>query len=155
MLGAGCWSSSLQCAVERHAIGHRCRRRCMLSLSLSHRVLSLSHRAHHRRCAVPSRHAPRHRRTLSSSSSSPCVVIVIAMRRRRHRSIVVLPCPALLCTVAALSCHCCAAGSAVVVSLHRRYCVISVVALSGVVTMVPLGAVVAPSSHCWARRRRH
>ena len=85
MLGAGCWSSSLQCAVERHAIGHRCRCRCMLSLSLSHRVLSLSHRAHHRRCAVPSRHAPRHRRTLSSSSSSPCVVIVIAMRRHRHR----------------------------------------------------------------------
>ena len=28
MLGAGCWSSSLQCAVERHAIGHHhCRRR--------------------------------------------------------------------------------------------------------------------------------
>ena len=104
LLGAGCWSSSLQCTVERHAIGHRCRRRCMLSSSSSHRALSLSHCARRRRRAVPSCHAPRRHRT--PSSLSPCVVVS--------------PRPALLCTVAALSCHCRAAGSAVVVSLRCR-----------------------------------
>ena len=76
-------------------------------------------------------------------------VVIIAMRHCHchRRSVVVSPCPALLCTVAALSCCCCAAGSATVVSLHCHYCTISIIALSGVVTVVPLGAVVAPSLH--------
>ena len=84
MLGAGCWSSSLQCAVERHAIGHRRHRhrRCTLSsLSSSHRALSLSHRACRRRRAVPSCRAPRRRHM--PSSSSPCVVVVVAPSSRR------------------------------------------------------------------------
>ena len=79
MLGVGCWSSSLQCTVERHAIGHR-RRRCVLSSLSSHRALSLSHRARRRHRAVPSRCAPRHRRT--PSSLSPCVVVAPSSSRR-------------------------------------------------------------------------
>ena len=76
MLGAGCWSSSLQGAVERHAIGHRRRRcRCALSSSSSHRALLLSHRARRRRRAMPSRCAPRRCRT--PLSSLPCVVVVV------------------------------------------------------------------------------
>ena len=53
-------------------------------------------------------------------SPSSHAVVVIAIRRRRHRrSVVVSPCPAPLCTIAALSCRCRTAGSAVVVSLRR------------------------------------
>ena len=48
------------------------------------------------------------------SSSSPCVVIVVVV------VVVVSPRPALLCTVAALSCRCRAAGSAAVISLRRH-----------------------------------
>ena len=80
MLGAGCWSSSLQCAVERHAIGHR--RRCTLSSSSSHRALLLSHRARCRHRTVPSRRAPRRCRT--PLSSSPCVVVVVAPSSSRR-----------------------------------------------------------------------
>ena len=50
--------------------------------------------------------------------------------RRRRRSVIVSPRPTLLCTVTALSCRCCTAGSAAVVSLHRRYCAVSVIAPS-------------------------
>ena len=88
--------------------------------------------------------------------------VVVAMHHRHRRSVVVSPRPALLCTVAALSCRCRTAGSAVVVSLrcrycavvislHCHYCTVSVVALSGVVAVVPLGTIVAPSSHRRAR----
>ena len=85
---AGCWSSSLQCAVDQHAIGHRRRRRRCApspsSSSSSHRALSLSHCARRRRRAVPSRCAPRRRRM--PSSSSPCVVVVIVAPSSSRRA---------------------------------------------------------------------
>ena len=121
-------------------------------------------------------------RALSSSSSSPravvitqCAVVVapcplavfsgiIACRRHHcHRLRCTLSCrlatPRAVvhrrCTVVPLSCRCRAAGSAAIVSLRRHHCAISVVTLSGVIAVVPLGAVVVPPSRCRARRRRH
>ena len=51
----------------------------------------------------------------------------------------------------ALSLHCRAA----VVPLDPPPLSPSVIALLGIIAVVPLGAVVMPSSHCWARCRRH
>ena len=106
MLGAGCWSSSLQSAVEWHAIGHR--RRCcwcaLSSLSL-HCVLSLSHRTHRRHRAVPSHCAPRRRRT--PSLLSPCVVVVVAMRCCccRHALLLLSPCVVVVVAMRRRCCH--------------------------------------------------
>ena len=86
LLGAGCWSSSLQCAVERHAIGHRRHHRCTLSSSSSssHRALSLSHRARRRRRAVPLAVVTHRHRRRHASSLSPCIVVVVAPSSSRH-----------------------------------------------------------------------
>ena len=114
MLGAGCWSLSLQCAVERHAIGHRCCC-CMLSSSSSHRALSLLHHACRHRRTVPPRRAPCCRRM--PSSSSPCIIIIVVTmhhRRCRHHASLSSLCHHLAvpravvhcrCTVVPLSCH--------------------------------------------------
>ena len=96
----------------------------------------------------------RHRRHASSSSSSPCIIVVVITMHHCRRSVIILLCPVLLCTVTALLCRCHAAGSAIVVSLRRRYCTVSVIMLLGVIAMVPLGTVVAPSSHRRAHCRR-
>ena len=89
MLGASRWSSSLQCAVEPHAIGHR--RRCTLSSSSSHRALSLSHRARRRRRAVPLAVVGRRRHRRHASSSSSLRRRLAAPRAVVHRRCTVVP----------------------------------------------------------------
>ena len=92
MLGADCWSSSLQCTIERHAIGHRRRhRRCTLLSSLSHHALSLSHRARHHCRAMPLAVVAHHRRRHHASSSSSLRRRLATPRAVVHRRCTVVP----------------------------------------------------------------
>ena len=111
MLGAGHWSSSLQCAIERHAIGHHHRHSCALSSSsLSHRALSLLHHARCHHCAVPSRCASCRR--CMPSSSSPCIIIIAPS------------CTFAIIVVAVPSCCCCCCA---VVLLHHCHVLLGIV----------------------------